>query len=88
MTVTIEGRVECDELPGIKRLYLPGLSIHAICPKCKGDVVDDLSKEYVACCPTIGKPIHHGLICFKCDHEWEICVQIDITLTEIEEPTP
>lgn len=77
----VEGKVECDELRGIKRMYLPGVTLKATCPQCGNEIVHDMKTEYVDEYPAVGKPFVYTWCCGECENEWEVSVQLDITLT-------
>lgn len=71
----------------VKRLYLP-FTVTQPCPACGEVCVRNLSRDPAPSFPVLGEPVNLYGYCDKCDHEWEMPVVIDVTLTPVNAPTP
>lgn len=80
--IAITGK--CSGQIEVKRFYMPGIVIDAVCPNCNEMVVDDFAENYISF-PEVGSPFIYGLYCRECEHEWEFKLQLDITLKVISE---
>jgi len=65
---------------GEKRFYLPGASIETECPKCQVPFKEDFAKDYFSY-PPFNVPFNYGLYCGACGHEWNVSLQINVSLT-------
>lgn len=63
-----------------KRLYLPGLELESTCPKCKKTFTRDFGDDYLSY-PEVGRPYIICLYCENCEYEYDVRVQIDVTMT-------
>ncbi len=79
---TIEGSIGRIGLD--KRCYLPGATIVDTCPHCKKSFRRDLSKEYLSF-PVVNQPTQETLYCRECDNEWEITIQINLSIEVVSE---
>lgn len=78
--------IEGDMLPdesGVKRFYMPGLSIKDNCPNCNTEYKSDLKEHYISY-PNFNKKTNYSLYCNNCNHEWKIPIMVKVTL-EIED---
>ncbi len=64
-TLPTELTVDLD----IKRLYLPGIKVHAKCPACGEWMFKDMTDDYISYVTT-GKPFAIAFWCEWCDNEW------------------
>lgn len=67
-----------------KRFRLPGVKIEYTCPGCGDEGVKDVDAGHYFSYPVLGKSFEYTMWCDKCDHEWKVNLQIDITLKIIE----
>jgi hypothetical protein len=73
----VSGTVEHGEALGVKRLYLPGVTVEDRCPRCQR------LQQYEKPClyyPEIGKPSRVTFVCEPCDQEWEVQVTVRLSL--------
>ena len=62
----------------VKRLYLP-FEVRDACPECGEITTHDMMDKYMSY-PVLGKPYNIGGYCYKCLHEWERQVVLDVSL--------
>lgn len=77
---------DCSGDLNIKRMYLPGLTIKSNCPKCGREESKDFSRDYLADAK-VGSPTPVYFFCDDCTDDWQVQVQISITLEVISEAT-
>ena len=68
----------------VKRFYTPFV-IEASCPQCGERVKRDCDDHYFSY-PPLGVPFNEGMWCSGCEHEWDVRIQLDITLALASEP--
>lgn len=69
-----QGKVEV----GVKRFYLPGVTIHDKCPECGEEMVRDLGSSCIYY-PVLNEPTKVSMCCSK-EHEWEVPVVITVDI--------
>lgn len=69
----IHGQIEC------KRLYLPGASLKARCPKCNEIVERTYKSEYLGY-PVMNKPFSEHMYCDACEYEWSVRLELKVEL--------
>jgi hypothetical protein len=75
---TVERKSEPYQLQA-KRLTLPFV-VRSACPECGKKHKQDLSVDGLSYA-ALDKPFDFGFCCDKCDHEWKVPLQLQITLS-------
>lgn len=82
--ISLTGNID---IKGIKRCYVKGAIIKAICLKCKKEMSNDLGDDYLSY-PVVGDWCTIYLYCAECDEEYELDVKIKSAQMVIEcDPT-
>jgi hypothetical protein len=80
MKLTQPGPFEIDE----KRFSIRGATLKCNCPNCQKPFVRDFGTQYISY-PKVNTPIDVGLYCPECEHEWTVKMQINVTLSLVDE---
>lgn len=69
-----------------KRVQLKGAFFERTCPECGHQMKDELV-DFIGY-PKVNQPSNDILYgyCHKCDHEWEVWVQVDLRVRIVEPP--
>lgn len=82
--------MKIEKVPGIfivdvKRLYLP-FKVTMPCPECGHEWVWSKPTGHYVAYPQLGQPKDLYGYCEECDHEWEVWVTLEITMTPAAAP--
>lgn len=67
-----------------KRTYVP-FELEYDCPGCGKQHMTDFHSEQYLSYPEAGKVFTEVLYCHACDHEWEISMMFDVSLSIVTE---
>jgi uncharacterized protein YbaR (Trm112 family) len=79
MKLTQPGPFKIDE----KRFGIPA-TLSGDCPKCRKPFVRAFDTQYISY-PKVNTPIKVDLYCHECEHEWPIQMQINVSLSLVDE---
>lgn len=82
---SLAGRLEL----GVRRFYMPGVTVRSRCPKCSRAWRRKMSEDYFPY-PTAGEPFPLRCYCRdgSCGHEWNVMLRLDVTLSAVEPEGP
>jgi len=69
----------------VKRFYLPGTTVSAICWQCFQQVTHDFSRDYLSY-PTVNTPQKLGLYCRACEAEMEVEIVLKVSIEVVPVP--
>lgn len=62
-----------------KRCYMP-VVLRGECPNCHGEYSRDFDDTYLTE-PPCGVPFGETMWCPRCEHEWDVTLRLDVTLS-------
>lgn len=62
----------------VKRLYIEGVKVESVCPKCKIKFKEDVGGDKLNY-PTLNKPHNHHFYCGECNAEWDVPLIFEMT---------